>query len=58
MIGRSTKLTDENLMAYSLKLGYTLAHEDCEEIRMTAYLGETVAHAVKDFLNAYEAVVL
>jgi len=53
-LGRTNKLTDENLMDYAWRLGYRLSPEDCDEIRLTAYAGETVAHAVKDFLSAYE----
>jgi hypothetical protein len=41
-------------MDYAWRLGYELSPEDCDEIRITAYSGETVAHAVKDFLSAYE----
>jgi|688.fasta_scaffold881266_1 hypothetical protein len=53
-LGRTNKLTDQNLMDYAWRLGYQLSPEDCDEIRITAYSGETVAHAVKDFLSAYE----
>lgn len=52
--GQSKKLTDEALMDYAWRLGYRLSPTDCDEIRSTAYLGETVSHAVKDFLSAYE----
>ena len=51
---RTNKLTDQNRMDYAWRLGYELSPEDCDEIRITAYSGETVAHAVKDFLSAYE----
>lgn len=48
------KLTDQALMDYAWKLGYRLSAEDCEEIRQTSFPGETIDHAVKDFLSAYE----
>ena len=48
------KPTDEALMNYAWQLGYRLSPEDCEEIRRTFGIRETIEHAVKDFLSAYE----
>ena len=47
-------MTNQELKDYAQGLGYTLDDADCQEIRDTSYTGETVSHAVKDFLNAYE----
>jgi hypothetical protein len=51
----SQNLSDDNLGLFAWLKGYRLCPEDCQEIRGTAYSGETVSHAVEDFLNAYEA---
>jgi hypothetical protein len=39
---------------YGLELGYELDADDLEEIYATSYEGETVEHAVNDYLDAYE----
>lgn len=52
--GDRMKPTDEALMNYAWQLGYRLSPEDCEEIRRTFRINETIEHAVKDFLSAYE----
>jgi len=52
--GQTQKLTDENLMDYAYRLGFCFTPEDCDEIRRTSYQGETVSHAVKDFISAFE----
>lgn len=49
-----TTLTNEALMTYADDLGYYLSPEDCDHIRETNGLGETVADAVTDFLFAFE----
>ena len=45
----------DELKQYALSLGYELTTEDCIEIIETSFKGESIKHAVTDFLNAYEA---
>ena len=49
--------TDEEIQLYAAGKGYDLSQEDCDLIRAPAWvcLGrETLAHALEDFLSAYE----
>jgi hypothetical protein len=47
-------MTNEKIKAYALSLGYEFTDEDCADIIGTSYEGETVEHAVNDFLDAFE----
>ena len=53
-LGDGLNLTDDALMDFAFGLGYVISAEDCDEIRRTSFEGETVRHAIKDFLSAYE----
>lgn len=48
--------TDAEIIAYAAQLGYTFTSEDCNDLMspMFGSFNETLAHAVSDFLNAYE----
>lgn len=47
-------MTNDEIKAYASSLGYEFSDEDCEELRAESFEGETVAHAVNDYLDAYE----
>jgi hypothetical protein len=47
-------MTNEKIKAYASSLGYEFTDEDCADIIGTSYEGETVEHAVNDFLDAFE----
>jgi hypothetical protein len=48
------RMTNEEIKAYASSLGYAFTDEDCADIIGTSYEGETVEHAVNDFLDAFE----
>jgi hypothetical protein len=56
-IGRSTNLSNENLIKYADILGFLIDDADCDEIRQTSFNGETISSAVRDYLNANECPV-
>jgi hypothetical protein len=47
-------MKNAQLKAYALTLGVEITTYDCKEIRATAYTGETIPHAVIDYLDAVE----
>jgi hypothetical protein len=46
-------MTHQQIKDFASSLGYEFSDEDCQEIISTSYDGETVEHAVQDFLDAY-----
>jgi hypothetical protein len=53
-LGDSKKLTNENIKLYAKCMGYEFDDESCDLLRAESFKGETVGHAVNDYLNAYE----
>ena len=47
-------MTHQEIKEYASQLGFTFSDEDCKELLADTYEGETLAHAVNDFLDAYE----
>jgi hypothetical protein len=56
-IGRSTNLSNENLIKYADILGFLIDDGTCDEIRQTSFKGETISSAVRDYLNTNECPV-
>jgi hypothetical protein len=48
------RMTNKEIKAYASSLGYEFTDADCADIIGTSYEGETVEHAVNDFLDAFE----
>lgn len=47
-------MTNDEIKKYALSLGYVFTDEDCADLQLDSYEGETVEDAVNDFLDAYE----
>jgi len=48
------QLTLHSIKQHASTLGYDFSDEDCHYIINTSYTGESVEHAVDDFLRAFE----
>lgn len=46
--------TNAQVKAEALKRGYTFTDEDCQDLRVDSFEGETLNEALTDYLNAYE----